>query len=103
VRRHILGLIAIAALLAAAVFCFYPPLEQYKALAGPGVRIGSVLAVLWLAWPDLHRLPQWTWYALPLALLALIWARPMLIYLAPVLGVALAAYVLYRKVWRSPR
>ena len=102
-RRHLLGIIAVAALALAATIAFYPPFAEYKAAGGVGLRVGSVLAVFWLAWPDLYRLPQWAWYVLPFAILALIYARSILLYLSPVLAVAITGYVLYRKIWRVPR
>ncbi len=102
-RRHLLGLIALAALAMAAVILCCPALSSYQVAGAMGLRIGAVLGVFWLAWPDLHRLPPWAWYVLPIAILALCYARTILIYLSPVLAVAIVAYVLYRKVWRSPR
>jgi hypothetical protein len=103
VRRHALGILALASLIWGAIFWFYPPLEPYKAAAGPGLRMGLLLIVFWLAWPDLDRLPRWAWYVMPFALLGLVYAKNILIYLGPVLAAALAAYVLYRKIWRARR
>lgn len=102
-RRHLLGLIALACLVLAAVVVWCPSLKSYQVAGAMGLRIGSVLAVLWLAWPDLHRLPSWAWYVLPIALLALFYAKTILIYLSPAFAVAIVAYVMYRKIWRSPR
>ena len=39
--------------------------------AADWLRIGP----FWLAWPDLHRLPPWTWYALPIGLVALVYLK----------------------------
>ena len=102
-RRHILGLIALAALASSATIYWYPPLEQYRPAGAMGLRIGSVLGVLWLAWPDLYRLPRWVWYVLPLGILALIYAKGLLIYLIPTFAVAATLYFLYRKIRRSSR
>jgi hypothetical protein len=101
VRRHILGLLALASLVSALVIDNCPPLESYRAAGSMGLRIGMVLGVLWLAWPDLHRLPRWAWYVLPIGLFVLIRARVYLVFLLPPLAVATVLYLLYRKVRRS--
>ena len=75
-RRHLLGLIALASLALAAVLC-YSPLATYQAAGAMGLRVGLVLGVLWLAWPDLHRLPRWAWYVLPIGCVVLIYARQL--------------------------
>ena len=68
-----------------------------------GLRVGLVLGVLWLAWPDLHRLPRWVWYALPIGVVALFFAKGFLVYLLPGFVAVTVLYLLYRKLWRSPR
>ena len=40
-------------------------------------------SAFWLAWPDLHRLPRWFWYVLPIGFLVLIYARTYLLFLIP--------------------
>ena len=52
-----------------------PPLAPYQAAGDMGLRVGLVLGVFWLAWPDLHRLPRWVWYVLPIGVVALIYAK----------------------------
>jgi hypothetical protein len=102
VRRHLLGLIALASLVLAAVTIVFSSLSPYQAAAGMALRIGIVLGVLWLAWPDLHRLPRWLWYALPIGIIFFYYARGMLTIMTPVLAGAVFLYIFYRKVWRSP-
>ena len=101
-RRHLLGLIALVSLLLAAVLSGYPPLADYQTVGAMSLRVGLVLGAVWLAWPDLHRLPAWVWYILPIGFAALIYARGILVFLFPALAIAMAAYLLYRKLWRSP-
>ena len=102
-RRHLLGLIALASFALAVIPYGCPPLARYQTAGDMGLRVALVLGVFWLAWPDLHRLPRWVWFALPLGLVALRYAKPVLIFLLPAFVVATAAYLLYRKVWgRSP-
>ncbi len=102
-RRHLLGLIALASLASAAIVRCCPPLAPYQAAGDMGLRIGLVLGALWLAWPDLHRLPPWAWYALPIGLVALVYLKGVLVFLIPALAMATTLYLLYRKLWRSPR
>ena len=100
-RRHLLGLIALAAFAWSAIIYLYPPWACYQTAGDMGLRVALVLGVLWLAWPDLHRLPRWVWYVLPIGLLALRYAKGALFFLIPAFVVATIAYLLYRKVWRS--
>jgi hypothetical protein len=99
-RRHLAGIIALVLVGLAGVVCLYPPLEDYRAAAFVALRVGIVMGVLWLAWPDLNRLPRWAWFALPIGLIALIYARPIVVYALPVLVVATAVYLIYRRLRR---
>ena len=100
-RRHLLGLITLALLAWAAVATCYLPLRDYEPAGKIALRIGLVLGVLWLAWPDLHRLPGWAWCVLPIGLVVLIYAKSLLVYLIPLFAVTTTFYILYRKFWRS--
>ena len=102
-RRHLLGLIALASLRMGGDPLCCPPLASYQAAGAMGLRIGLVLGAFWLAWPDLHRLPRWVWYVLPIGLLLLIYARSILVFLIPAFVVATILYLLYRRLWRSSR
>ena len=70
-RRHILGLIALASFAWAAIPYCYPPLSTYEAAGSMGLRIGILLGAFWLAWPELHRMPRWVWFALPIGYVVL--------------------------------
>ncbi len=98
-RRNLLGLIALASLSLAAILLGYQPLAAYEATATLALRAGLILGVVWLAWPDLDRLPRWVWYALPIGILGLIYAKGALFVLIPALVAATSLYLLYRKVW----
>ncbi len=83
-RRHILGIIALAFLLAAAGIWFWGP-EDYRWLATESERVAIVLGVLWLAYHDLRRIPIWIWPASLVALvIAVRWPKSLLL-LVPVL------------------
>ncbi len=79
-RRHILGIIAMAFLLGAAALWLWSPGEKFALLQGAAWRVGIFLAVWWLAYPDVDRLPGWLLLALP-PLLAVIVFRPKLMLL----------------------
>ncbi len=74
-RRHLLGFITLASLIVSAVLYGFPSLERYRTVGDMGLRVALVLGVFWLAWPDLHRLPRWFWYVLPIGIVALRYAR----------------------------
>jgi hypothetical protein len=101
-RRNLLGLIALVLLGLAAVFCFYRPLAGYQTAGGLLLRVGMVMSVLWLAWPDLNRMPGWFWFALPIGLLAVLYLKGILVYILPALAGLLLVYLFYRKL-RRPR
>jgi hypothetical protein len=84
----------------AAIVKLYPPLAEYEPVAMVGLRIGIVLAVFWLAWPDLDRLPRWAWFALPIGLILVIFARGVLFFALPILAAALAVFLVYRRIRR---
>ncbi|MCX7427463.1 MAG: hypothetical protein NTW96_17765 [Planctomycetia bacterium] len=88
-RRHAIGVITLLLLLGAAA------LHAWMAASGESAaveaaelafwRVAALMAVLWMAWPDLNRLPAWMLVFVPVVLL-LIAVRPRwAIYLIPVL------------------
>ena len=87
----------------AAILGCCPPLASYQTAGAMGLRIGLVLGAFWLAWPELHRLPPWLWYVLPIGLFLLLYARGILVFLLPGFVVAATLYLLYRRLRRSSR
>jgi hypothetical protein len=103
VRRHILGLITLAAFAFAATVICFPAFAAYAVWGAMSLRVGTILGVAWLAWPDIVRLPRWAWCAVPAGFFLLYFARGYLVFfLIPAIVVAMILYVLFRKVWRSP-
>jgi hypothetical protein len=101
-RRHILGILAILLLLGGVVFLIWPPGEGEVQIQLESAcwRIGACLAALWLAYPDLLRVPRWFWLTLPVLIVILAkWPRLFLL-LIPVL----ILYAIFRPllVHRSP-
>ena len=93
-HRPTVGIIAVVLLASAAALWVWPlDWDGYDALLGACVRIGAVMAAIWLAHPQLVKLPLWLpeavvvvaivvalrpkliIVALPLILL-LLWLRP---------------------------
>ncbi len=58
-QRHVLGILAILSLAAGGFLLLKPDLfDTQVTLSAMGIRIGMVLAVLWLAFPHLEALPN---------------------------------------------
>lgn len=61
--RKSLGIIVVLLFLLGAVFYWYAPGEDAKNLGGQTLRVGLVLAALWLAFPQIvalaKRMPGW--------------------------------------------
>jgi len=85
-RRHAIAAIAVVFLIAAAALWLWPPVEGgVPALEASLWRVGAVLVVLWLAYPDLRHMPAWLVGTVPIVVV-LVAARPRwFIFLVPVL------------------
>jgi hypothetical protein len=84
-RRAILGILAIFFTLGAIGCWIWPP------SAGMGLewqsvcsRFAPILAVLWLAYDQLKRIPKWLWIALPIVLFIIVkWPTRTLLFGVP--------------------
>lgn len=76
-RRHAVGGLAIV-FLAAGIGLWLFPIHGagYEQAWSIGLRIGVVLGLYWLAYPEIQRLPGWLWLVVPLVLLAVV-IRPL--------------------------
>jgi hypothetical protein len=77
-RRHIIGVMAVALLVGGLLLWIWQPMDQGSLLQLEAAcwRIGACLAVLWLAYPELLNFPRWIWIALPAMILVLAkWPR----------------------------
>lgn len=89
-RRHAIGIIALVLLLGAVVLSIWRPQGAGNNFTlGALVRVGAVMAVLWLAYPDVKRLPPWIWATFPVLLMILA-VRPRWLVVAVPLVIALA-------------
>ncbi len=91
-QQHAILVLAIALLLGGVAFLIWPsnsPVwrlspEMAVQLESACWRIGPLCLLIWLAYPEIQRIPLWFFGALPLTLIIL-WKRPQLIWiLAPV-------------------
>ncbi len=75
-RRRTIAIISAVTLAAGLLGLLVPPAgSSWDAAAGSCIRIGAVMFAIWLAYPDLERIPTWLWGGL-LTAVAIVAARP---------------------------
>ncbi|HYW78138.1 MAG TPA: hypothetical protein VE890_01120 [Thermoguttaceae bacterium] len=84
-RRHLIGIISLVLFVGALVSMHYETPQFTSACS----RVGVLMAVLWLAYKELQRLPERIWRPLLVAALVLalrpkliLWAIPLIVVLA---------------------
>lgn len=84
-RRHLIGIIALLLFVGVLVSLYYEA-PQFTAACS---RVGVLMAVLWLAYNELQRLPERLWRPLLVGALVLairpkliVWAIPLIVALA---------------------
>ncbi len=84
-RRHAIAAIAVLLLASASVLWLWPPADGgLPAIEAAFWRVGAVMVLLWLAYPDLHRLPAWILATVP-GVIILVAVRPRwFLFLLPV-------------------
>lgn len=93
-RRHIVGVLAILMLLAGGVMYFAGYNEGNELLQAAFLRVGAVLATLWIAHPELSRMRPSMVILFVAALVGVVFVRRLLV---PLLIVALLIAVLRPK------
>lgn len=90
-RRHAIGVIALILLLGAVGLWIWPldNASWHEMLKAACWRLGPCMAVLWLAYPQVNRLPAWLLGAIPL-LLVILAAKPKWLLIAIPIIIALA-------------
>lgn len=59
-RRHLMGIVAILLFIGGVVAYFaFPHSESFQSTAGACIKVGAVLAALWLALPQINQMPLW--------------------------------------------
>jgi hypothetical protein len=72
-RRTILGILALFLLLGALICWIWTPESNAgREWQTVSARFGPLLAILWLAYPELQRIPRWFWLVIPVALFVVI-------------------------------
>lgn len=96
-RRHVIGILALAMLLTAVVLLLQGHQEglAYQVEVN-SLRVGAFLVVLWLAYADLHRVPPWLWATFVPMLVVIVLKPRWLIIILPI-GFLLA--ILHPRVW----
>ncbi|MEX2139888.1 MAG: hypothetical protein WD894_11545 [Pirellulales bacterium] len=91
-RRHIVGVLAIVMLLAGGVM-YFAGYDEGNAffLQAAFLRVGAVLATLWIAHPELSRMRPWMVILFVAALVGVVFVRRLLV---PLLIVALLIAIL---------
>ena len=89
-RRHLIGVIAVVLLSGAVWFQIWPPMgATAEGLQAACWRVGALMTVLWLAYPEVVRLPAWLVGTIPV--LGLILAlKPRWLLIAVPIVIALA-------------
>lgn len=100
VRRAIIGILALMFLTASVVlYIGDDSFSISEQLRGSLVRIGAILAVLWIAYPDLSRLRPASMVAVVIAIvLVLRWPR-----LLPVVLIGLALFAILKPREKKPQ
>lgn len=89
-RRHVIGILALVLLGAAAALWIWPlDVDWYQALLAPCSRLGAFMAALWLAYDEVKRLPPWLLAAIPM-LIFILAVRPRWFLIALPIVIALA-------------
>jgi hypothetical protein len=102
-RRHLIGIIALVLLASAAGMWLWGPSAgaTREGLMGAFSRVGILMALFWVAYRDLQRIPAWLFAAIP-ALLVVLAVRPKWCFALVPMVVALA-FLLPRIKKRLPR
>jgi hypothetical protein len=90
VRRHAIGIIAVVLLVSAAALWIWPlEVSWHEPLKAACSRLGPFMAVLWLAYNEVKRMPPWLLATIP-ALVLVLAVRPKWFLIALPIVIALA-------------
>ncbi|MGA2031042.1 MAG: hypothetical protein ABSG68_02195 [Thermoguttaceae bacterium] len=90
-RRRAIGIIAILLLAIGLSSWLWLPGEGWQqSFQAVCCRVGAVMAALWLAYPDLERMPGWIWAIVPaLVLIVAKWPKLLLLVIPALIVAAL--------------
>ena len=87
-RRPLVGITAVLMLSIGAGFYWSPPSSlDGSAIPAVFMRVGMLLGVLWLALPDLGKIPGWLWMNILLTVLVVAWRPRAALIVVPALFV----------------
>ncbi len=96
-RRHLIGILAIMSL-ACAVGLWMWPFAGSEPYQSGSLRLGAVLAAMWLAFADVRRIPTWALLAAPVVLFLLVrFPRQLLLAIPAILVLAFLNRILRSK------
>jgi hypothetical protein len=100
--RTKIGLIGLVLLTIGGYLHWFPPegISNTDALEAGGLRIGLVMLVLWLAYPELIKLPTWISAATFVATPIIAWRPKVALAILPVL---LVAWLVYPRKKKKPK
>jgi hypothetical protein len=85
-RRTTIALIGFALLLVGAGLYFYgPQKESWLAFCGACVRVGAIMVALWLAFPQVSRVPGWLYGCTLAGLVVIAFRRWAILWVGPTL------------------
>ena len=93
-RRHLIGILAVLFLVSGLAFWLLPAQGGYEQYHAECWRMGTVLVMLWLAYPNLYRLPPCLAVAVPVGLIVLFYRRNWLRAIIPWLWAIIPALIL---------
>ncbi len=99
-RRHVIGILALLLLLGAVACWMRAWGRDCPQLEAACWRVGALLAVLWLAYDEVHRLPAWLFGVVPVLLVILALRPRWFLFFLPLL--LLLAFVWPRSRTTSP-
>ena len=102
-RQHLIGIIALALLVSALGMWLWMPTASpnREALMGAFGRVGILMALFWVAYRDLQRIPAWLLAAVPALLVVLALKPRWFLFLMPM--VLTLAFLYPRIKRRLPR
>ena len=88
-QRNLIGWLGLTTLILGIVTLWFPPsfLTNTTMLAAALLRVGTLFCVIWLAYPDLKRIPKWIWAGLLVSVVVIAVRPRAALVLLPLLGI----------------
>ncbi len=87
-RRHLIGILGLLLLLGVLVTWNWEPDSAWGTQIRAGCwRLGPLLIILWLAFPQVERVPAWLWVYIIIVLVLAAWKPKLLLIAIPIIVV----------------